>query len=51
MMRLRMLTEQTSPILGRLLDHDRAENDQTRSEQALVAGNLLGPLERYVQER
>jgi hypothetical protein len=44
-MRLRILTEQAAPILGRLVDHDPAENDQTRSEHALVAGNLLGPLD------
>jgi hypothetical protein len=43
--RLRMVTEQAAPILGRMLDHDPAENDQTRSEHALVAGNLLGPLD------
>ena len=43
--RLRMLTEHAAPILGRMLDHDPAENDQTRSEHALVAGNLLGPLD------
>jgi hypothetical protein len=44
-MRLRILTEQAAPIFGRLLDHNPAENDQTRSEHALVAGNLLGPLD------
>ena len=43
--RLRMLTEQAAPILGRMLDHDPAENDQTRSEHAFIAGNLLGPLD------
>jgi hypothetical protein len=49
--RLRMLTEQAAPILGRLLDHDPPENDQTRSEHTIVAGNLLGPLDHYVQEQ
>ena len=49
--RLRMLTEQASPILGRLLDHDLAKNDQTSSEHSIVAGNLLGPLDHYVQEQ
>ena len=43
--RLRMLTEQAAPILGRMLNHDPAENDQTRSEHTLVAGNLLGTLD------
>jgi hypothetical protein len=38
-------------ILGRLLDHDLAENNQTRSEHTIVAENLLGPLDHYVQER
>jgi hypothetical protein len=49
--RLRMLTEQAATILGRLLDHDPAENDQTRSEHTIVAGNLLGSLDPHVQEQ
>jgi hypothetical protein len=40
-----MLTEQAAPILGRLLDHDPAKNDQFSSEHTIVAGNLLGPLD------
>jgi hypothetical protein len=49
--RLRILTEQVAPILGRLLDHDPAENIQTRPEHTIVAANLLGPLDGNVQEQ
>jgi hypothetical protein len=45
--RLRMLTKQTEPLIGRLIGPDQAEGDETGSKHLIAAGPMLRPASEH----